>query len=78
MEKAEDSHQEVHHGRNEEACRHEAAYVAVVGDETVDELAYGIYEEKSRAYKSQLARGKDTIVNQRLLHHSEAQSADII
>ena len=78
MEDTEDSHQEVDYGRYEESRGHETPDVAVICDESVDELADSIDEEQSRSYKTELSCRKHALVDKRLLHHAQTQTAHII
>ena len=78
MAKAQGCHKQIDYGRNEKAGGHEAADVAVVCDEAVQELAHSIYEQECRSDKSEFSSRKHTPVDKRLLEHTDAHSTDIV
>ena len=78
VQETEHSHYQVYQGRDCKARGHEAPYVAVVGYEAVHELADGVDEQQGRPYDSQLTCRKELRVNDRLLHHAQAEPAHII
>ena len=71
-------HQGVGRGRDDESRGHEALDVAVVGDESVDELADGIGEEECRADDSQLRCVQGPAVENGFLHDVETGAADVV
>ena len=57
---------------------HETVDITPVGQKTVCELAYSVGKEKHRTDNAQFGFRKDTFLYNRLLHHIQAQTADII
>ena len=72
------SYEQIHQGRCQKAETHKPAYIAIVGDETVQKFAEGVNQQQSRAYESQLPCGKHPCINHRLFNHPEAHTADVI
>ena len=78
MEQSQHSHEEIDYGGYEQTCGHEAADIAVICDESVDELADSIDEEQGRTDKAKLSGGENTLVDKRLLDYAQTQTAHII
>ena len=78
LQKPEDSHEKVHQSGNQKTGGHETAHIAVVGDEAVHELAHRIDQQKCRSYESQFAGSQHSLVDERLFHHAQTHTADII
>ena len=57
---------------------HEPAYIAVIGNESVGELPYRIYEIEGGAYDTQLAGGEEAAVYEGLLHNAKGHAANIV
>ena len=70
--------QQVGDGRDAQSRGHETLDVAVVGEESVDELADGVGEQQRRADDAQLRGVESPAFEDRLLDHIEARAADVI
>ena len=70
--------QQVGDGRDAQSRGHETLDVAVVGEESVDELADGVGEQQRRADDAQLRGVERPAFEDRLLDHIEARAADVI
>ena len=70
--------QQVRHRRDAEPRGHEALDVAVVGEESVDELPDGIGEEQGRADQTELRGVERPAFEDGFLHHVEARPTDVI
>ena len=77
-QQAQEAQDQIHHGRYAYAHRHESADIAIIGNETVGELTYGIYKIKSRTNDTQLPGRKGAAVYERLLHHTQRSPAHIV
>lgn len=63
--------------RDEKTRCHRAADIAVVGKETVDELAKSVHEENGAGNVAETLCAEKTRVNQRLLDNAKADAADV-